>query len=72
MKVRGARNDLINRKTKMNYYEEALDICSKETDWKRLVFEIAKKHPKAVCVAQKSLIDKASPLVPKRVNITKA
>ncbi len=32
----------------MNYYAKALEICSKEQDWKSIVIEIAKKHPKAV------------------------
>ncbi len=32
----------------MNYYAEAIEICSKEQDWKKIVIEIARKHPKAV------------------------
>ena len=34
----------------MNYYARAIDIITKpETDFRALVIEIAKRHPKAVC-----------------------
>ena len=32
----------------MNYYAQAIEICTKNQDWKAIVIEIAKKHPKAV------------------------
>ena len=30
----------------MNYYAEAIEICSKDQDWKKIAINIAKKHPK--------------------------
>lgn len=35
----------------MNYYSEVIDVLSVEQDWKRMVINIAKKHPKLVCHA---------------------
>jgi ribosomal protein L7/L12 len=35
----------------MNYYEVAIDIISKDQDWRELVFEIAKKNPSAIVSA---------------------
>ena len=38
----------------MNYYKKAIEICATEQDWKGIVIEIAKLHPKFVVDASKS------------------
>jgi ribosomal protein L7/L12 len=35
----------------MNYYAEAVEMCSEEQNWKKVVIDIAKKHPKCVVEA---------------------
>jgi len=32
----------------MNYYAQAIEICSTEQNWKEMIIKIAKKHPKIV------------------------
>jgi ribosomal protein L7/L12 len=35
----------------MNYYAEAVELCSQEQDWKDIVIKIAKQHPGVVVKA---------------------
>lgn len=39
----------------MNYYLEAIEICTSDQDWKKLVIAIGKKHPKILFDAYQSL-----------------
>jgi len=35
-----------------NWYSEAIDIIQGDHDWKKIVIEIAKKHPKLIVVTK--------------------
>ena len=42
-----------------NWYAEAIDVVSEDKDFKRIVIEIAKSHPKCVVMADTRVYGKA-------------